>query len=107
MPKRPVKLRPTPAKQKWILIGSISVGVLVIAAGWYNTVRQIHDLDFSHVEEAVERAADTVYEEYQEKRTIVEEEQNSFQESVDEIREGLKEQEEQEQTNQEPEQQED
>lgn len=107
MPKRPVKLRPTPAKQKWILIGSISVGVLVIAAGWYNTVRQIHALDFSHVEEAVERAADTMYEEYQEKRTIVEEEQKSFQESVEEIREGLKEQEEQEQTNQEPEQQED
>lgn len=107
MPKRPVKLRPTPQKHKWILIGSISVGILVIAAGWFNTVRQIHSLDFSHVEEAVERAADTVYEEYQEKRTMVEEEQKSFQESIEEVREGIKEPEEQEQTNLEPEQQED
>lgn len=107
MPKRPVKLRPTSAKHKWILIGSISVGVLIIAAGWYNTVRQIYSLDFSHVEEAVEQAAETVYEEYQEKRTIVEEEQKSFEESIEEIQEGLIEEELQEQTNQEPEQQED
>jgi hypothetical protein len=107
MPKRPVKLSPTPAKHKWILMGSISVGILVVAAGWYNTVRQIYSLDFSNVEGAVEQAADTVYEEYQEKRTIVEEEQKSFQESVEEVREGLREQQELEQNNEELEQQED
>lgn len=103
MPSRPVKLRPTDPRVKWSLVVAIGVGGLVLAATWYQTIRQFTQTDFSGVEQAVEQAADVMYEQYQEKQSQLDEHRQEFSASVDVLKTELEAQEQQEHINQEQE----
>lgn len=78
MPKRPVKLNPTPPRvRNAFIISAIIIGGMLMA-GWYQTSKTIRETDFSGIQEAFEQAAETVYIQYEDKRGDLDDERKEF-----------------------------